>query len=399
LLSNNFDANQLQVSEQNLRDHKSSVIEAAVAKADYNGKLLKDCKLELGIKCSYARADKDEYFEKEASGIWGYDSLRSNHFVYKENINAAYVNVSKPLRENLEAQVGVRVENTVSNGDQISQNKDFVNNTTAVFPTATVGYKIDEKNSLELSCGRRIERPAYTMLDPFISYFTQYFYHAGNPNLLPSYRTYVDLSHNYNNMLFTSFGCGRVRGVVTPVMYYNNATNAMFATWGNYCDRFVAHGEFNFSKTLNKWWGCTSNVGIYYNQFYTNKPYRLLAESLGYSFNMTHELSLGKGWGMDTTFYYNSGDLQNLIDRYGPNYWLGFNVSKKILKDSATIRLSIDDPFRMYSLNSVSNWNGIETASNLRFNSQAVGIGFTYKFGKSESAQQRQTNTEEANRM
>jgi len=398
--SSNYDINQQPLTVQNLRDHKSSVIEVPVVKVDYNATLAKDWKLEAGVKCSYAHLDKDEYFEGENKGLWAYDTLRSNHFVYTENISAAYASVSKQFGKKWNTQLGLRVENTVSNGNQITQNKEFEKQYTSAFPTAFVSYKINDKHSVDLSCGRRIERPAYTMLDPFISYFTQYFYHVGNPNLQPSFRNYIDVSHNYKDMLFTSFGCGKVSGVITPVMEYNPVTNAVFATFGNYADRFVAHGTVTFNKKVAKWWQLSTEGNVYYNKFLTLSGNNVLATSIGYSFHMNHELVLVHGWAVDTTFYYNSGDLQNLIDRYGPNYWLGFNVSKKLLKDTATIRLSVDDPFNMYSVGSTGNWNGIQTASSLKFNSQSIGLGFTYNFGKKlENTQQRQANSEEAGRM
>jgi hypothetical protein len=398
--SYNYDMNLQSLPGQNLRDDKLSIIQVTVGKADYNVKLSDDCKLEAGIKCSYASADKNEYFETGNNGAWAYDTIRSSHFVYKENINAVYASVNKSFGKKWETQAGLRVENTGSNGNQITQGKEFDNNYTSFFPTAFVSYKVDDKNSVELSCGRRIERPAYTMMDPFITFFSQYYYHAGNPNLLPAYRMYVDLNHNYNNTLFTSVGCGKVNGVITPVLQYTGTTNSIFATWGNYADRFVANASVNFNKQVNKWWLLETYGAAYYNRFYGYKSNRYLAESIGYSIHMHHQFTLKHGWGVDTTIYYNSGDLQNLVDRYGPNYWLGFNVSKKIMKDSATIRLSVEDPFRTYNPNSVSNWNGIETASSLRFNSQSVGLGFTYNFGKKiEGAQQRQANTEEAGRM
>lgn len=383
-----------------LDNQSQSVINVVTAKADYSGEVAKGWKAEAGVKSSYVVVDNGAYFHTLNNGNWINDTTRTNHFIYKENINAAYVNVSKAFGKKWDTQVGVRVENMNNDGKETQQGGAFQRSNTSVFPTAFVSYKIDDNNSVEASCGRRINRPAYTMMSPFITYFSQYYYQKGNPDLSPAYRNYLELRYNNRNELFVSIGLRKVTGYITPILGYDANNKAVFATWGNYADDYVLHGSCNYNKQCAKWLLLTTSADVYYNKFLSYRGNRLLGTSIGASGHFQATFNLNRGWTADTTFYASTGDLQNVIDRYGPSYWLGFNVAKKVMKEAATIRLSIEDPFRMNGITSSSKWNGIETASSLRFGSQSVELGFSYNFGrKMEGVQQHNNKTEEAGRM
>ncbi|MBL7683550.1 MAG: TonB-dependent receptor [Flavipsychrobacter sp.] len=383
-----------------LDNQSQSVINVVTAKADYSGEVAKGWEAEAGVKSSYVVVDNGAYFHTLNNGNWINDTTRTNHFIYKENINAAYVNVSKAFGKKWDTQVGVRVENMNNDGKETQQGGAFQRSNTSVFPTAFVSYKIDDNNSVEASCGRRINRPAYTMMSPFITYFSQYYYQKGNPDLSPAYRNYLELRYNNRNELFVSIGLRKVTGYITPILGYDANNKAVFATWGNYADDYVLHGSCNYNKQCAKWLLLTTSADVYYNKFLSYRGNRLLGTSIGASGHFQATFNLNRGWTADTTFYASTGDLQNVIDRYDPSYWLGFNVAKKVMKEAATIRLSIEDPFRMNGITSSSKWNGIETASSLRFGSQSVELGFSYNFGrKMEGVQQHNNKTEEAGRM
>jgi iron complex outermembrane recepter protein len=85
-------------------------------KIDYSLPLKKGAKFEAGIKSSYVKTDNDARYDSVKTGYMVLDSGRSNHFIYDENINAAYVNYSRPLGKKWSAQLGLRLENTNANG-------------------------------------------------------------------------------------------------------------------------------------------------------------------------------------------------------------------------------------------------------------------------------------------
>jgi iron complex outermembrane recepter protein len=397
----NFDGQANPVSgDLDLDNQTLSVIDVVTARADYSGVLSNGLKSEAGIKFSQAKVDNGAYFQTLQNGHWVNDATRTNHFIYRERISAAYLNVSKALGKKWEVQAGVRAEHMRNEGTETQQGGSFQRSTLSLFPTAFVSCKLDEKNTLELSFGRRINRPAYTMMSPFITYFSQYYYHKGNPDLSPSFRNYLELRYNCDNQIFASAGFRKVSNYITPILGYDAANSATYATWGNYAIDYVVQLSLSYHKQLVKWWQLSTTGDAYYNKFFTAAGHQYLNSSLGASLHIQNRFELARGWSIDTTFFYATGDLQNVIDRYGSSYWFGFDLAKKMFHNSATLKLSVEDPFRQYRINSTSSWNGIETRSNLRYGSQSVALGFTYNFGKKmDGATPRKTNNEEAGRM
>src|SRR5437868_5891268 len=148
-------------------------------KFDYTLPLKKGAKFEAGIKSSYVKTDNNAMYDSVKAGYSILDSGRSNHFIYDENINAAYINYSRPLGKKWSAQFGLRLENTTANGNSkgytfnTAQNKflytetKFKRSYTQLFPTVYLQYSANAKNQFVINYGRSIERPDYQDMNPF----------------------------------------------------------------------------------------------------------------------------------------------------------------------------------------------------------------------------------------
>jgi iron complex outermembrane receptor protein len=79
------------------------------------------------VKSSYVQTDNNAMYSNynNTTNQFVPDALRSNHFLYKENINAAYVNLSKQITKIWSAQLGLRLENTNLTGNQLTSNQTF----------------------------------------------------------------------------------------------------------------------------------------------------------------------------------------------------------------------------------------------------------------------------------
>src|SRR5262249_40824497 len=88
-------------------------------KSDYAQPLKNNSKLEAGVKFSYVKTNNNAQYTifDSTTNKWINDITRSNHFIYKENIDAAYVNLQKQIKK-FNVQLGLRVEQTISEGNQ-----------------------------------------------------------------------------------------------------------------------------------------------------------------------------------------------------------------------------------------------------------------------------------------
>ena len=178
------------------------------AKTDYTHPLSSGFKLESGLKSSYTKTDNiaDYFIMNGGTTVPDYD--KTNHFIYKEQINAGYLNINKDWKR-ISLQLGLRFENTVSDGHQLGNiqkpDSTFKRNYNGLFPTAYIQYKLDSagNHSINFNYGRRIDRPYYEDLNPFLSPLDKFTYYTGNPFLKPSYTDNLELSYTWKNITTT----------------------------------------------------------------------------------------------------------------------------------------------------------------------------------------------------
>src|ERR1700722_14653747 len=209
-VSNQYFNNQTFTPDKSLLDQSvltgylPSTINIYTFKTDYTRPLAKGYKLETGIKLSYVNTNNTANYYDVVSGKSNVDTTKTNAFIYRENINAAYVTMTRQYGKKWNVQAGLRAENTNYYGHQLGNGLTVINNDSSfsrsyinLFPTLYLTYDANEKNTFTLNYGRRIDRPAYQDLNPFLFFLDQYTYQAGNPYLQPQYTNNVELSHTY----------------------------------------------------------------------------------------------------------------------------------------------------------------------------------------------------------
>jgi len=122
-----------------------SIIRIYTAKTDYVHPFSKTMKLEAGLKTSFVNTDNNVIYQRDTSTGWKTDDQRTNHFIYKENVNAAYAILTKTFKK-WEFTGGLRVENTNASGTQKLNDSSFQRNYTNLFPNAGAVYTINDKH-------------------------------------------------------------------------------------------------------------------------------------------------------------------------------------------------------------------------------------------------------------
>jgi len=219
-----FDGNDVQTADSMfLRGYLPATINIYSLKSDFTEPLKGGWKLETGIKLSYVRSDNLVNYERLAGTNWVPDS-RNNHFVYTENINAAYVNASGKIKK-WDAQAGLRLENTNSNGVQELGNTSVKRSYVNLFPSAFLSHALDKKNTLTISASRRLQRPNYQDLNPFIFFLDSLSYRQGNPYLKPQFSYNYELSENYKGKLITTLNYTKTTDVISNIINRRKGAN------------------------------------------------------------------------------------------------------------------------------------------------------------------------------
>ncbi|WP_153796666.1 outer membrane beta-barrel family protein [Foetidibacter luteolus] len=385
-----------------LRGTLPSNIHIYSAKVDFTKPLKNNARFEAGLKSSYVKTDNDAAYDTLANGAWGRDTRRSNHFLYTENINAAYVNYSRPLNKKWNAQLGLRLENTIAKGEQLTTGEVFERNYTQLFPTAYLGYTMNDKNQFALSYGRRIERPDYGDMNPFYYFLDKYTYQVGNPYLRPQFSHNIELTHTYGGFLTTTFGYNKTKDIIQDVIEQIDSINTSYVRKSN----IASQDNFNLSVSANfpvtKWYRANIYSQAIYNRFrgVINNGYEDVS-GIGFMANVSNQFTLPKEWTLELSGFYRGRMIEGtLVSR--PMGALNFAVSKNILKKKGTIRLNIRDFLDVQQFRGYSKYQNIDVDIRNQWDNRVVNLSFTYRFSKGQGAgQQRKRGGagDEANRV
>ena len=355
-------------------------IDVYSARVDYLHPLKKDVKFEAGVKSSVVRTDNNARYDSIQYGSTIPDLNRSNHFVYEENINAAYVNLSTPLSKKISAQFGLRLENTNAKGRQRSTGDNFDRHYTQLFPTAYFQYKANDKNNFAANFGRRVSRPSYQSLNPFIRFIDRYSYSQGNPGLKPSVSNNVELSHTWKNQITTTLNYTRVKDMIQEVIQQKGEEAY------NMPDNVASLNQFGIAvsanTTINKWWTSSININVYndhYKGVVGTTPIDLAATS--FVFNGTQQFKLTKSLTAELNGKYRNGWLEGVI-RVQPVGFIGAGISQQILKNKGMLRLTARDIFYTQKIKGRSKYGNVDFELRQVSETQLVTIGFTYNFSK-----------------
>lgn len=357
----------------------------------------KSFKLETGLKSSKVTADNDFTFEDLNDNKWEADPQKSNHFKYNEWVNAAYFSADYNI-ENWILKGGLRIEHTQSDGNSINTNQRNKNTYTNLFPSLFALQNINEQNSIRYSYSKRVDRPHYPSLNPFVSYVDPLTYEMGNPFLNPQYTNTFEVAYTLNQQYEFSVSYAGTNDKIYDIIAQDNLTGIVYHTKRNFLRNDLWSTNIAGMLRPTSWWQLNANAGLFYSLF---KDPDILGLQLnkgktGYNFLLANNFILNKGWMAEALLWYNSPQVMGIMDLTKPRYAINAGIQKTFLNNNARLKLNITDIF----LTSFGKINisfadmNIEMIS--RYTSRRVGLTFTYNFGnKNVKMTQKTTSADE----
>lgn len=367
------------------------------AKADYTKPLGTTSKFEAGLKTAFTKTDNEAIYTNTVDGITTPDYGLSNKFLYDEWIHAAYVNVNKKVGK-VDLQLGLRAETTTLKGRQlgnvIQPDTNFTRTYTNVFPTFYASYQADSVGNhiWSFSFGRRIDRPFFQDLNPFISPLDKFTFYGGNPGLLPTYSNNFSLTHTFKNRINTSVNYGLTTDGINETLEIREGI--YYSRPGNISTNHTLSFSIDGTSDITKWYRLNTYLElghqIFESALYTEQ---LNASGTYFAANVTNSFQLGKGWNADIRGDYQSDVVyaQLLIKSFGT---LNLAAQKKILKDKGSLKLSLSDILYTRRADGIiNNLKDTDADWNSRLDTRSATLAFSYRFGKSTSNKPKHNGT------
>jgi hypothetical protein len=364
-------------------------------------------KLGFGAKTSYVKTRNFFEFFTDQNGVAIKNLQRSNRFEYIENVNAAYVNYNHGLSKKISLQTGLRAEQTNSEGDLtredgvVQADNNIKRHYLDIFPSAAFTYTLNDKNTLNLTFSRRIDRPSYQDLNPFENKLDELTYEKGNAFLKPQYTNNIELSHTFRGTLTTTLGYSHVKDYRAQFIDTTNK-NATFVQLRNLATQKIYSISMGSSLPIAKWWSGYANIYSNYQQFkgeFTNQ--HINVDIFTYGGYLQSAFTLGHDYTAEISGWFNGPTLDGSF-RSKAMGAADIGLQKMFMQKKATVKISVTDFLHTARWAGITDVTGVYAKLSGTWEAQTFRVNFTYRFGSNEisSSRQRKTGLEtEANRI
>jgi len=348
-------------------------------KSDYSQPYKKG-RLMAGIKSYLSRRDNNLIWENLVSNVWKIDNGNTNHFIYTENVNSLYLGYEKQVKK-FDIQVILRTEQTNITGSSYTLDTIFHKNYLKIFPSVNIDYAVSQKHQLSFSYRKSVNRPPYNYLDPFVKYLNEYNYVTGNPNLQPQIVHSVEISHSYEQSLFTSLSYSRVYNAFSRIFFNNPQNNYLITSYENLNHYNNYSLDISYYKKVLPWWMVTASASLSYasvNTVFIDSA--VVNRGFGYFNIISNSIDLSKGYSMDVFLAYSSPYRGTIFKYKGSGFInLGFHIP--VLNKKATLNMYISDIFKTTRSGYTTDFRDVQLTYNRNLSSRIASLSFTYRFG------------------
>ena len=392
------------------------------AQTDYTNPITSKSKIEMGARMAVRNftSFNDNYIKNSLGQLVNVPSL-NNNYEFRDVVAAAYTTYSQQFKK-LSMQLGLRVESSQYNGNLISQSKTFKNDYPfSLFPSTFFSYKLTDKQDLQLNYSRKINRPNFFQLIPFIDYSDSLNLSKGNPDLIPEFTNLMELSYSNQfktgqTFLATAY-FRNTENLITRYQYKDRNPNpakndsVIMSTYINATKSYTYGLELTGKNKLASWWDLTTNVNIFNstidagniaggvtssqwswfgkinNNFKLPKNYSIQLSGDYTAKTLLPPSSSGGGGGRGMGGMMGGGGFgQTQTSAQGyikPRYSMDIAFKKEFLKNNAaSLTLQMSDIFRTQLSASHSESQYFIQDNERRRDPQVLRLNFNWRFGK-----------------
>ncbi|HYK77539.1 MAG TPA: TonB-dependent receptor [Daejeonella sp.] len=352
---------------------------------EYAYPLSEDSKLEAGYAGQFNKTDMDffgENFDAQQNRFIT-DLQKTNRFIYHENIHAAYISFNQSfIRFGLLG--GLRAEQADIRSNLVSTGQIIPNSYFKVYPTLHLSYKLKEKQELQLNYSRRVNRPEGDDLNPFAEYRDSRNLRVGNPHLQPEMIHSAELGYqikgNRLNITPGIFYKAKYNGMTSITRALNDST---FLTTKENLSKDQSLGlEFIASMNINNLITANLSTNTFFNQIdASNLGYSNKKSTVSWNATLSSNYSISKSSMLQVNAIYRSARLSPQ-GRFYPSFVLRTGYKQDILKNKASLYLTISDLLKSLRQETLLNTTGFSQHQIMENNSRVVYLGFTYHIGK-----------------
>lgn len=314
---------------------------------DYIQPIGNEGKFEAGLRSSFRNMVNDYIVTQRATdGSFNTIAGLDNIFVYDENIHGVYGILGNKTGK-VSYQAGLRAEwtdvTTTLKETNERNPRDYVN----LFPSAHLTYEMPMNNGLQLSYSRRVRRPFYNDLSPYVTFSDNRNFFSGNPDLDPEFSNVIEAGHIKTfekGSVTTSIYHRSTKGRIERIRKVDELGNAVTRT-----ENLLSEKAFGFEFTSGyspyKWWKIDFNFNFFHAEIDgSNILADFYARTFSWFARQTSRFNVKKGFDVQWRMNYEAPQ-KTVQGRRRGIFYADLSASKDIFKDRGTITLNVLDVF------------------------------------------------------
>lgn len=330
---------------EKIRIDKTTPFRIGVAKADYSYAISPKTKLETGVKGTFTRLDNEVIVDRLLEEDWQRDTEFSQKIDMTENILAAYTNFKLQFNTKTSMQTGIRWEHTYTQINSPEQKNLVLRKYHNLFPSLFISRELDKNNTIQFSYSRRITRPTFNNLVPYVSFKDPYSFWSGNASLQPTLTHAMQLSYQLKKKYILSLQASQDKNAINWLVRLDPETNKQNVYMAN-VDQVRTY-SFNLSMPVEvaSWWQMQYNLSGIIQQ--NSTVYEGTKLQLGGRYgiiNAIQNFKLPYNFNLELSGFYQSKALFGIFAQK-PMGSANLGIQKKLNKERGTFNFTISDIF------------------------------------------------------
>ncbi len=385
-----------------LRSRKETPLTTWVGKLDYSNKVNDEFSMEFGTKATQNDFENDVSVQTLEDGNWVFDPTLTNFSVLDEKIIAGYASADYSVNEKLSIKGGLRYEYTDSKLDTDTEGRVVDRQYGIWFPSLFVIRKWSENFSTNLAYSKRITRPTFNDLAPFVIFFEPNTFLSGNASIQPAISNTVKMDFNYKSY-FLSFQYTDEDGTIANFQETIDEESGRLVFEASNLDYTRTFSIITgFPLKITDWWRTQNNVTYVRQKVRSFYKEDIVELELGiFSANSSHSFKISDSFSAELSGFYNGpGFFGNAT--YDAFYAVNAGIQQKFGEKWGTLKFAINDLFDSLVFNGGTDLpeQNIRTINSFDFSNRTFLLTYTRNFGNKElrSARNRETGAEEERR-
>lgn len=404
--SDKFLEGKLQSEKQELVGHTEVQVKITTMQSKYQFNIISNLVSTFGGKYTHVNMRTRSFYEVYQNKQWQEDKQLSNAFGHEEKLKSLFIQLQYKTSESIILDMGLRYEDAAFNSlsaNETDLNHEQLRSYKNFFPNMTMTYSMSSQQKLSFHYNRRVNRPNFRDLNPFVEINDPYLYEKGNPNLKPEFINNMELTWIFRNTYSLQFSYILKQDPISKSYNLDNNNRTVVMPMNlDYASGFGLRFNATSISPMRSW-HIQANANLLYKNFQWITKDKVFHNSrLTPAIQLQNQLNLPFKANLEINCFLNGSTAEGQANI--SHLWsINSGLRKTFFQDKFTLYIYANDLFRSNRPNITFNGDVIKGKYQESYDSRAFGINLSYRLSKGGKNDPKNNNTgnrlEENNRI